>query len=72
MKRSNNEWVGRKINEWKILDYIITEKGIKWVCECKCGRIKTQKVYNIKSGRSKMCKVCSGELRRKEKKEIDG
>ena len=45
------------------------KKGIEWICKCKCGNIKRQKVDNIKSGRSKMCKVCSSELRKKEKKE---
>lgn len=69
MKRKNDEWVGKKINEWKIVDYVLTERGIKWVCECKCGRIKVQKVDNIKSGRSRMCKVCSGRLRRRDKEE---
>ena len=49
MKRSNDEWVGKKVNDWKIVDYYINEKGVMWVCECKCGRIKKQKVWNVKS-----------------------
>ena len=68
MKRKNDEWKGKKINDWTVVDYVLTEKGIAWVCECKCGRIKTQKVWNVKSGKSKMCRWCSAK-ERKERKE---
>lgn len=66
MKRSNDKWVGKEINDWKILDYVIGKNGIEWMCECKCGRIKKQKVWNVTSGKSRMCKACSAKLRRKE------
>lgn len=63
MKRKNDEWIGKKVNEWKVLDCVSTKKGLMWVCECKCGRIKTQKVWNVKSGKSKMCMKCSAKER---------
>ena len=66
--RSNKEYVGEKINDWEIIDWVKGKKGIEWVCRCKCGNIKQQKVDNIKNGRSKMCKECAGKLKRKEKK----
>ena len=69
MKRSNNEWVGRTVNDWKIVDYVIEEKGVAWICECKCGRIKKQKVWNVKSGKSKMCRACRDKISREEKEE---
>ena len=58
---------GKRINDWTIVDYLLTEKGVMWVCECKCGRLKKQKVWNVKSGKSRMCKWCSAKLRKKEK-----
>lgn len=67
--KSNKDYIGQKINDWTIIDYESDEKGIKWVCRCKCGAIKTQKVDNIKNGKSKMCKKCSAALRKKEKVE---
>ena len=69
VKRENDKWAGRKINEWTVVGYVLygdKKKEIRWMCECKCGRIKMQKADNIKSGKSKMCKECSGRLRRKE------
>lgn len=65
--RSNKEYVGEKINDWEIIDWVKGNKGIEWVCRCKCGEIKTHKVDNIKNGRSKMCKKCSAKTRKVEK-----
>lgn len=65
--RSNKEYVGEKINDWEIIDWVKGNKGIEWICKCKCGEIKRHKVDNIKNGRSKMCKKCSAALRKKEK-----
>ena len=58
---------GKRINDWTVVNYLLTEKGVMWVCECKCGRLKKQKVWNVKSGKSRMCKWCSAKLRKKEK-----
>lgn len=63
--RSNKEYVGERYNDWEVIDWIQREREVKWICRCKCGNIKEQKVDNIKSGRSKMCKACSGRKRRK-------
>ena len=65
--RSNKEYVGEKFNDWTVIDWVKGEKGIEWICKCKCGEIKRHKVDNIKNGRSKMCKKCSAALRKKEK-----
>lgn len=65
MKRSNDKWVGKEVNDWKIVGYVVEVGIVKLMCECKCGRIKKQKVWNVISGKSKMCKACSGKLRRK-------
>lgn len=68
--RSNKDFVGKKFNNWEVIDWVIGEKKeVEWICRCRCGNIKQQKVDNIKNGRSKMCKECSGKERRKEKKE---
>ena len=68
--KSNKDYVGEKINDWEIIGWEIGKKGIEWICKCKCGNIKRQKVDNIKSGRSKMCKECSSKLRKKEKQDL--
>lgn len=68
MRRENDKWIGRKINEWTIEGSVSRKgEGIKWICRCSCGREKEQKAWNVKSGKSRMCKACSGRLRRKEK-----
>lgn len=65
----NEYYIGKKINKWEIIDYKKDEHGGKWLCRCECGEKKWQKVYNIKNGKSKMCKKCSSQARKKEKKE---
>lgn len=68
--KSNKDYVGEKFNDWEIIGWTMGErkKEIEWICKCKCGKIKQQKVDNIKNGRSKMCKECSAKARKKEKK----
>ena len=63
---------GKKINDWTVVDYVLTEKGVMWVCECKCGRIKRQKVWNVKSGKSKMCRACRDKQNRIEREKGEG
>lgn len=65
---SNKNFIGEKFNNWTVIDWVQDKKEIEWICRCKCGKIKQQKVDNIKNGRSKMCKECSSKLKRKEKK----
>lgn len=68
--RSNKEYIGEKFNDWEVIDWIIGErKEVEWICRCKCGAIKQQRVDNIKNGRSRMCKECAGKERRVEKEE---
>lgn len=64
--KSNKEFIGEKFNDWTVIDWIQGNKGIEWVCRCKCGEIKTHKVDNIKNGRSKMCKKCYSLFRKEE------
>lgn len=67
---SNKEFVGYKFNDWEVIDWVISEKKeVEWICRCKCGRIKQHKVDNIKNGRSRMCKECAINKRRKPKEE---
>lgn len=65
----NKEYIGQKINKWQIIDFEQDEHGGKWLCRCECGKEKWQKVCNVKNGKSKMCKECSGKVRKKEPKE---
>lgn len=68
----NRSYVGEKINDWTIIGYVKGKKGYEWICRCKCGKEVVQKVDNIKSGRSKMCRECSDNERKqkgKKKKE---
>ncbi|MBQ8998386.1 MAG: hypothetical protein IJ086_06835 [Clostridium sp.] len=67
---SNKSFIGEKFNNWEVIDWVIGErKEVEWICRCKCGNIKQQKVDNIKNGRSKMCKECADKKRKQEKKE---
>ena len=67
--RNNKEYIGEKFGDWEIIDWVREKKGIEWICRCKCGKIKQQKVDNIKNGRSKMCKECSNKKKAKNNKE---
>lgn len=67
---NNKDFIGKKFNNWEVIDWVIGErKEVEWICRCKCGNIKQQKVDNIKNGRSKMCKECADKKRKQEKKE---
>ncbi len=66
---NNKNFIGEKFNDWQVIDWKKGKKGIEWVCQCKCGAIKVQKVDNIKNGRSKMCKKCSMQIKEKKPKE---
>ena len=64
---SNKDFIGQKFNDWEVIGWEHGKKGIEWICRCKCGFIKQQKVDNIKNGRSKMCKKCYAKSRHIEK-----
>lgn len=70
MKENNKKYIGQKINDWEIIDYVIQRKEVRWICKCKCGTIKVQKADNIKTGKSKMCRECYQKERTKKLKEI--
>lgn len=67
-ERENRESIGRRYGKWTVIGVERGKKGLEWICRCECGEIKKQKIWNIREGRSEMCKACSGKLRRKEKK----
>lgn len=68
--KSNKDYVGQKFNDWEVIGWTIGDRKreVEWICRCKCGKIKQQKVDNIKNGRSRMCKECAAKEKRKEKK----
>ena len=62
----NRNAIGKRYGEWEVVGIERGKKGLEWVCRCRCGEVKRCKIDNIRSGRSKMCKACSGKRRRKE------
>ena len=67
---SKKSFIGERFNDWEVIDWTIGEKKeVEWICRCKCGKIKKQKIDNIKNGRSKMCKECADKKRKQEEKE---
>ena len=45
---SNKSFIGERFNDWEVIDWVIGErKEVEWICRCKCGNIKQQKVDNI-------------------------
>ena len=63
----NRAAIGRVYGKWEVIGVERGKKGLEWVCRCECGKEKRQKIWNVRSGRSVMCKKCSGKLRRKER-----
>lgn len=62
----NRRAIGRRYGSWEVIGIEKGKKGTEWVCRCICGEIRRQKIDNVRSGRSRMCKKCSGRLRRRE------
>lgn len=56
-----DEWVGKKINKWKILEIgDIENEARKCICQCECGKIRKHNCCNlIKGKRITQCKECS-------------
>lgn len=68
----NRGAIGKVYGRWTIIGVERGKKGLEWICRCECGEEKRQKIWNVRSGRSEMCKKCSGKQRRKEKGEKIG
>ena len=51
-KNLDKNLVGRRINDWTILEYV---GNSMYKCRCSCGEIKNIQGYTITSGRSKSC-----------------
>lgn len=66
-EKEHREAIGKEYGRWTVIGIERGKKGLEWICRCKCGEEKRQKIWNIKSGKSVMCKKCSGKERRKEK-----
>jgi hypothetical protein len=55
---------GRSFGKWKVLSFSHTKltkdnrKRHHWVCECKCGQVRTIVQYRLTGGYSTMCKPC--------------
>jgi hypothetical protein len=74
--------VGDSIGKWTVLKYsglkitgdYISKDGKRkeiikqkvYTCKCLCGAVKDVYEYNLRSGRSSGCKVCSDILKRKD------
>jgi len=59
---------GLKFNEWTVIGYSHTAASHRryWSCECSCGAKKAVDGFNLTSGRSRSCRVCSlGKLNRR-------
>ncbi len=58
------DFAGKKINHWLILrpDYRnSTSTKTKWMMRCDCGRVYSQCLFNVTSGKSKGCWKCFTE-----------
>jgi hypothetical protein len=70
------EMEGKQFNEWTVLHEDIewrsirTNKLIKWVCACSCGKKHSVYGNDIRTGKSTMCMECSyKKLAERKKKE---
>ena len=57
--------MNQKYNSWTVLSVGLPDKKTgKRLCvvRCECGRLHTNDFYNVKSGKTKMCKACSAKL----------
>lgn len=71
-EKDNREAIGRVYGMWTVIGVERGKKGLEWICRCKCGEERRQKIWNVRSGRSEMCKKCSGRKRRKEGEKEEG
>jgi hypothetical protein len=69
----NNQYIGKECNKLKVKDvipssYYKDSNGkrhsipAKFVCECKCGKVKAISKYDVLSGKIKSCGCLAAEL----------
>lgn len=66
----NHNCIGQRYNHWTVIDVVYNDnrKEYEWVCQCDCGNIVQQRVYNIRNGKSKHCRQCIGGIKKSSKK----
>lgn len=56
--------IGNKFGEWTVIEY---SGGNMALCECSCGTIMEVHIDNLKTGKTKGCRKCYGERKKKQK-----
>lgn len=62
----NDNAIGERYNHWTVIgvEYNENRKEYEWICQCDCGTISRQRVYNIRSGKSKHCRCCNDGVKK--------
>ena len=62
----NQDYIGKKINDWTILSFSGKDKFGQdtYLCVCKCGKKKNKNIYEILRGHSISCRSCSAKKRK--------
>jgi len=55
--------VGLSFNKWTVLEYSHKSSSGNWfyLCKCECGNESKVSASNLRTGKSKQCKKCSGK-----------
>jgi hypothetical protein len=59
---------GQILGWWKLLHWVHEEKkpgrsGVRWLSECRCGRVASVAYEQLQTGRSRACRWCSKAYR---------
>lgn len=55
LDKLKQQYIGQSYNWLTVIDVIRDDKYIKFICQCKCGNIKTIPWNKVKSGHTKSC-----------------
>jgi len=55
--------VGLSFNKWTVLNYSHKSSSGNWfyLCKCECGTESKVSISNLRTGKSKQCKICSSK-----------
>jgi len=68
-----DNYIGFQFNDWKIVERDLTKtRPAKYYCQCKCGKISSIHLSNLKAEYSKRCANCQALARSQKMQEMIG
>jgi hypothetical protein len=59
-----DDLTGQKFGFWTVTGRATARGAVRWNIRCQCGRERTERTWQLKSGTTKSCKSCAMKLRK--------